>query len=42
MATVKKAVRKNISLPSWLNEKAEKEGINFSRVLQEALLDKLG
>ena len=38
----KKAVRKNISLPSWLNEKAEKEGINFSRVLQEALLDKLG
>lgn len=38
----KKAVRKNISLPSWLNEKAEREGINFSRVLQEALLDKLG
>ena len=38
----KKAVRKNISLPSWLNEKAEKEGINFSRLLQEALLDKLG
>jgi len=37
----KKAVRKNCTLPSWLNERAEKEGINFSAVLQEALIAKL-
>ena len=33
-----RAVRKNVTLPYWLNEKAEEKGINFSRVLQEALL----
>jgi len=37
-----KAVRKNCTLPSWLNERAEKEGINFSEVLKEALTEKLG
>ena len=36
-----KSVRKNCTLPSWLNNKAEKEGINFSAVLQEALIEKL-
>lgn len=33
-----RAVRKNVTLPYWLNEKAEEKGINFSRVLQDALL----
>ena len=33
-----RAVRKNVTLPYWLNEKAEEMGINFSRVLQDALL----
>ena len=33
-----RAIRKNVTLPYWLNEKAEEMGINFSRVLQEALL----
>ena len=33
-----RAVRKNVTLPYWLNEKAEEKGINFSRILQEALL----
>lgn len=33
-----RAVRKNVTLPYWLNEKAEEQGINFSRVLQDALL----
>ncbi|MEN6384518.1 MAG: type II toxin-antitoxin system HicB family antitoxin [Phycisphaerales bacterium] len=36
-----RTVRKNLTLPSWLNVEAEKQGINFSKVLQEALLDRL-
>lgn len=36
-----KSVRRNVTLPSWLNFEAEKEGINFSKVLQEALMTKL-
>ena len=31
------AVKKTLTLPGWLNERAEREGINFSGVLQEAL-----
>lgn len=37
-----KVVRKNVSLPSWLNYEADKAGINVSRVLQEALVNVLG
>ena len=37
-----RAVKKTLSIPSWLNAKAEKAGINFSQVLQEALCSKLG
>lgn len=37
-----KVVRKNVSLPSWLNYEADKAGINVSRVLQEALISVLG
>ena len=37
-----KAVRRNVSLPAWLNEKAENAGINVSRVLQDALIERLG
>ena len=33
----KKAVRKNLTIPAWLNTFAEKRSINFSQVLQEAL-----
>lgn len=33
-----KAVRKNVTIPAWLNTFAEKKSINFSQVLQEALL----
>lgn len=36
-----KSVRKNVSIPSWLNEAAEKAHINVSRVLQEALMERL-
>jgi len=37
-----RVVRKNVSLPSWLNYEADKAGINVSRVLQEALMNVLG
>lgn len=37
-----RTVRKNLTVPSWLCEKAEQAGINFSGVLQEALKQKLG
>ena len=37
-----KAVKKTLSIPEWLNEKATAAGINFSQVLQEALKDRLG
>ena len=33
-----KAVKKTLSIPEWLNEEAEKNHINFSSVLQSALL----
>ena len=32
-----RAVRKTLSIPSWLNDMAERAGINFSGTLQEAL-----
>jgi len=38
----KKAVRKTLTIPAYLNVIAEKEGINFSHVLQEALKRQLG
>ncbi len=36
-----KAVKKTLSIPSWLNEVAMEQNINFSQVLQEALLNKI-
>ncbi len=36
-----KPVRRNVSLPSWLNHEVNASGINVSRVLQEALIEKL-
>lgn len=36
-----KTVRRNVTLPNWLNVEAEKAHINVSRVLQEALMAKL-
>lgn len=36
-----KTVRRNVSIPEWLNLEAEKAHINVSRVLQEALKEKL-
>lgn len=36
-----KAVKKTLTIPAWLNEEAEKQHINFSSVLQEALIDRI-
>lgn len=36
-----KAVKKTLTLPEWLNEEAVNLGINFSQVLQEALIAKV-
>jgi predicted RNase H-like HicB family nuclease len=36
-----KTVKKTLTIPSWLNIQAERENINFSQVLQEALKEKL-
>ena len=37
-----KAVKKTLSIPEWLNEKAVEANLNFSQVLQEALKARLG
>lgn len=39
--TSRKVVKKNCTLPYWLEQQAEKRGYNFSRILQEAILDKI-
>ena len=38
----RKTVRKNVCIPYYLNERAEKLGINFSRLLTTALEEKIG
>lgn len=37
-----KAVKKNCTIPYWLNVEAEKAGINYSKLLQEAIMQVLG
>ncbi|MDR1688282.1 MAG: type II toxin-antitoxin system HicB family antitoxin [Clostridiales bacterium] len=36
-----KSVKKNCTIPSWLNFEAEKAGVNFSSILQAALKQEL-
>lgn len=36
-----KVIKKTLTIPAWLNDKAEESHINFSGVLQEALKEKL-
>jgi len=36
-----RAVKKTLSIPEWLNEAAMRQNINFSQVLQEALMQKI-
>ncbi len=37
-----KSVKKTLTIPSWLNTMSMRENLNFSSVLQEALIKKLG
>lgn len=37
-----KAIKKTLTIPAWLNSIAEKENLNFSQVLQNALIKQLG
>ena len=34
-----RCVRKNCTIPAWLDKKATAQGVNFSAVLQKALVD---
>lgn len=36
-----KPVKKTLTIPSWLNQAAERKNINFSATLKDALIDKL-
>ena len=33
-----RAIRKNLTIPAWLNTFAEKNNLNFSKILQDSLL----
>lgn len=37
-----RAVKKTLTIPAWLNEAAERRGVNCSRILQSALKEYLG
>ena len=37
-----RSVKTNITLPAWLKELAEKQGVNFSQITQAALKEYLG
>lgn len=37
-----KSVKKTLTIPEWLNEIAISQNINFSQVLQDALIQKMG
>ena len=36
-----RTVRRNVTIPNWLNLEAEKANVNVSKILQEALMSKL-
>ena len=36
-----KSVKKNLTIPKWMNDLALELNINFSKVLQDALLDEI-
>ena len=37
----RKSVKKTLTIPAWLNERAERLEINFSKTLQDALIKKI-
>lgn len=37
-----KAVKKTLTIPKWLNDAAERDGVNFSQLLSYAIKERLG
>lgn len=37
-----KAVKKTLTIPEWMNDEGMRAGINFSQLLQDALMQKIG
>ncbi len=37
----KKSIKKTLTIPAWMNSLAEKEGLNFSSLLQNAIIKEL-
>ena len=37
-----RAVKTNLTIPAWLKEIAESQGVNYSKIFQSALMDYLG
>ena len=37
-----RAVKKTLTIPKWLNDLAEENKVNFSRILQDGLKEYLG
>lgn len=37
-----RAVKTNLTIPAWLKEMAEAQGVNYSKIFQTALMDYLG
>ena len=42
MAKVNKSVSRTVTLPAWLNAEAQENNVNFSQVLQQALMKMFG
>ena len=42
MAQVNKSVSRTVTLPAWLNAEAQENNVNFSQVLQQALMKMFG
>ena len=37
-----RSVKKNCTIPYWMSVEAEKRGVNYSRLLQEAIMSFIG
>ena len=42
MAKENRSVNRTVTLPAWLNAAALEQGVNFSQVLQTALIERMG
>ena len=40
-AAINKSIKKTLTIPAWLNHKAEAANVNFSKLLQESLISYL-